>query len=472
MRGWRAPACLVVLAILLPSVLAASGSSAGTVHAAQVAADRGSLVGPLVGAAWSAPSPDASVEGLAISAASAQITLERSERPLVVTGLVPTAVVPANETVGHADWSGAAVQATALDAKARILVFPGAGETAVATAADQSVAVAVAGGSPQPFTRRASSSGADFIVPGVGLAVAAAGLVEVRGDFQLVVTGLTFVGTSDDGPTTLDTRRDEQTYADSPAGLSAQHVVSYEAILDLRDAVVSFPASLLVLRSADLTAEAIRFEGAQGSLAGQALQGEDVEADGLLRLRLEPRGHEVAASVQGPIDSLHIGALVVHPRPGGAGGPLWSFAIVAATMGVTLAVAHGLVGRQRFRLLDASLDDRRYDDALRLADRFRLHPWFRQDAVLAAALSLGELGRPAEARARLLAERRWAPGRRATRDFLLARAAVRLGELSEATRLLAASLLADPGLAAQAAADPVFTVVLDRGRRTPLEAYA
>lgn len=482
MPGRRGPRrTLLTLPLFLLALLGAPQAAAAnaTFHATTVSTDGAVFEGPLVGATitWDAHAEDPAalfLSELGLSAERAAVTLDRSERPLVLDAAgMGASVVPANETTSS--WVLADLQfaLAGADELARLAVWPLAPGSAslVGTGSFQAT---LSDGRPVILDAWASASRPDEQVPMAGLGLAPGGPVELRGDLRLRLSGITLAGTSDGGAeaASLDTRRQDEAQAGS-APLVARRSIVHEAFVDLHGAVLRLPAQHFAVGGLDAEAPVLRFEGATGPLFGAHADADAVAATGRLHLHAEPAEGGMVAGVSGRVASLQVGSAAVEVRQGPGDAWAWPLLAVAAL----LAGAYLVAGRSLVHALDRALGAGRYGAALRMAAWLRLYPWMRQDATLAAALSLMEVGRPAEAQRRLEARAAWSAGRRVTRDFLLARAAARLGDPSATLRHLAASLLADPALLAQARADPALAQVVAAAapapdRSSPSEAYA
>jgi hypothetical protein len=463
-------AALCLLALLLAP--AAAARPLAEIRAQSVAIDGGSVSGPLHGAAWAAPQPFA----LLLAAGSATVTLERSDRPLVVGGAV---VVPQEDRRDlDAEPVGSVLSAELLDApdpSALALVLPSLG--AAATAAFEAPAGLSPAGDPARFASRTAAGNPDHAFAPGGLHVdLAGGALEVRGSFRLVLTGLHVALATSEGSLDLDTRRVEQPVA-GPAGAAALHVVASEAILDLTDAVLRMPVALAGLGTATFAgADAMTLHQADGSLSGGpwsgALAGDHVALAGTLAgqvLAVAGTGR-LQASLSGTLRAVTLDGQALAPAAPAAPWPR----VAGSAFGVLLVVAAAYVhlGRRRFARLDAAMDRAAHPEALALAGRFRPFPWLAEDADLARAICLLSLARPADALQALDGRPRWAVGRRATRDFLAARAEAACGRPDAAARRLASSIALDHAFLAEAQVDAVLAPVLRALAPGPGEAYA
>lgn len=469
MGRFRTAWLIAPLLLLLALPQAGAVDVSARLQAARVEAAAGHLAGDFVASSWTRDEPG-DLPGLAITAAQAVVIVDRALReaqwqdgPLGPLSLRPTA----ESRDGPRTYTGLVLGNAAAVSPARVLLLPATDPAGGARAAvDGGLAVVPGGGADVVEPRLAAPSAPDFRLPvAASFEVRLAGpLLHVTGDVRVVVTGLDLAFTSDQGDVALSTgMRDESAVGPDANPLRRQE--SREAVLDLRGADLRLPADRAWFLAATLEAQDVVLEGAQGTfrwLGGeQEVDRVDIVASGRPRLSVARSPHAtLAAEFDGPVSSLAVdGTALALEEPGRPGPPLAGGLLLGALAILAIAV-HVLRGLVRFRAVDRALGNQRYADALALSGRFRLHPWHRQDAALAAALSLTELGRPAEARASLLAGAGWAPARQATRDFLLARAAARLGDQAEAVRRLAASLLADPGLLPQAKADAALAPVV------------
>lgn len=474
-------AALLSLILLLPH---AGAAPAARLLATALEVDAATATAPLAGFAWEADGmfTDVGLPALRATADHGALVVDRAERPLVVLGI---AVAPDGQTRSNATFEGLAIEVIAGGPGARLLVLPSAAGPAEVAASGRVAAT----GDPQrshAFVPRASTSRPQFeFGPGgllldvtataVSAAPATASLV--AGHVIVVASGLALRITSADGVTTVDTRRQE-----TGVGPAAQVVVR-EAVLELSGASVALPAGPVAVGPALLAADGPwTFRDARGLLTvgrnDVALAGEDAEVDGDLHVALAPATGGLDATVDGPIDRLSTAATEVRAQGGswpGSPGAVVATMLSAVTLAALAASAHHLRGRARFGRLDQAMEKRDHAAALGLASRFRLHPRLAQDADLAAAVCLAELGRAADARDRLRSRRHWSSQRLPMRDFVLARAQGALGERDEARRSLVQSLLADPGLLVLARADPALAPLLPQGAtggRDAQEAYA
>lgn len=311
--------------------------------------------------------------------------------------------------------------------------------------------------------------------------------MRITGSFLLVLDALDVNYTSGDGGAgRIETRREvpENLSASFETTTVAAHDVQHEAIIELWDATLTLPADgsfRAFVRGGTLAAQAIQFDAMSGQILGKNERGR-VQAFGDLQATLEARdGRDAEKAIGVRLDG-ELSRLLIEfrsvPVPQtaavgtvGASFPWLALALLAVP---AIPAAQWAAARHRFTKMDRALDRGDFRSALRLAGRFTPWPGQRQDGVLAAAICLLGLGRPAEASQRLEG-RRWSAGRRPMRDFLRARAHAALGHTDEATRALAASLLAEPSLIAQARTDPVLAGLLEdvrKGAPTTQEAYA
>ena len=446
--------------------------------------DAGLVGGDLAGSLWEElhPAADLASGQWALQAEAVEGVVERRDRPVTFSAgpwEVPVlrAEHPPGTPVQYTSWNATV---GALGEDARILVLPAGG----APSAVRMEAAADVGDGPDDVVEhpRKASGQPHFVEDAVGaLVVRPAGpaLATITGDFVVMVSGMRLEFTADQGDGSLDTRQRVEPHEPSGAVYRSS---AFEAVLELRGATVTLPTARLHLRQAALATESTMIlAGAKGTLElregsfvvdGQsvALHGKteavlvqsDATDDGL-RAVLSGR-HVSSMDVDGQAVPLSDSGMAAP----GLAAPPW----VWPAAGLALAGAYLLAGRQVFHAIDDALAHRRYGHALALTRWLRLHPWLRQDADLAAAISLTELGCASEARERLMG-RRWAAKRQATRDFLLARVAVRLGDRAEAVRRLAASLLAEPALRAQVVADPSLAALAGTSPDTlGREAYA
>lgn len=306
--------------------------------------------------------------------------------------------------------------------------------------------------------------------------------VTVSGSFRLVIDAIDIPYSAADGDGTIRTRTEAHL---PPAYYGATTVPTYstvrEAILDVWNATLVLDAGDLYVHRAVLSASSLDILGSTGQVAGRSVGDEPLHMQGDVVATVSSLDKEfMRVSLEGRMDLAIDGQPVAMP---GGVAPDTSAAIARGTTSplllALLAVpfipaAHWASSRRRFTRMDEALDRGDFNTALRLANRFTPWPGQRQDSILAAAICLLGLGRPAEACQRLEG-RRWSAGRRPMRDFLRARGHAALGQVDAAVRALAASLLAEPGLIGQARTDPVLAALVD-GPRDPSsssqEAYA
>jgi hypothetical protein len=465
--------------LLLPP---ADARPLGGLEAAGVDVSQGDLDAELLALRWLAPPPPSSVlggtpplslPGFSIAAARAEVTVYHSER--VGASEVPRDDPPTRATLTDAVASGAVGDA----ADARLTALPPSPGLATVSAGGAAFRIVPA---PAAMDSPARVTGAPDVRVETPQALqvepAGDGLLRITGSFRLVVDGLDFTLSSGPGSFEVHTRTD----VDGPqvqAGrvTYAAHSTFHEAVLDLEGASVVLPVTEAIVPSAHLgIAGRVTFRDSTVLASDAATQPDregthDLELEGSLTAELERRGPRIAATLDGALTRLAIdgqsASVAPASRLGGVPGPaLLAFAAVA-----TAAAMHAGIGRWRFARLDRLMAAGDYEAGLIASERFRLHPRLAADALLAGALCLTALGRPGEARTRLLA-RDWRPARRSMRDFVLARAAALLGERDEATLRLAASLLADPRLIPQARADPALAGLIPRAPPVAEEAYS
>jgi hypothetical protein len=475
----KAPAALGMLLLFLsvPPAKAETGSGPLVASSLSATADLGGD-GGFVGSSWSSMAVD---EGIplgrtALRASKAHVLVEHNERRLVVDDL---SLLPGEDSAAEDSYTDLAVAFSEMSTDARILVLP-RGPTAPTLLLDRVPMVIDQGpGATLRYEHRAAGGQPEFEVDATGafeVRPDAPAMATVQGDLRVVVTGFLLALEAADGSASADTRRQQGPL--EPSG-TARRTSSTEAIFDLEDAVVTVPMQAIQLSAATLTAHgSLHLQGAQGTFSVGAgrydLEGQDADLEGSPRAQVSRAEHGQAVELEGRITALAIDGTQVALPVAKVPSPMAMALFLVPFLGL-LAGLHVAMGRRRFGRLDAALQRKDYHTAIGLADRFRLHPWFGQDASLAGAIALTELERPAEARDLLRARARWSPRRAGTRDFLLARAAARLGDEVEAVRCLAASLVLDPGLLLQARSDPVLAGLARNWRRrtaVDLEAYA
>jgi hypothetical protein len=462
-HAWLALALLFFSSVLMAGWTATpvAAAPAASLSVTSAKAIDGAVEGPLVGSLWERlyPEADAALGAWSVQAGHADATMERRDRALVVEGV---SVLPNEDSATTASYTALSAVFTDVSGDARVLVLPAAPGSAVAVL--QGSLEVKAGPAEDGTHPHRAADGAEPFVERAGQAIEVrpsrdGATVTVSGDLRLVVTGLRLAVASQEGPAVLDTRRSDEP-AD-PSGI-ARRTSSVEAILDLRDAALVLPIDSLRLDEGLLAADAIDLRAADGDLVlrghSYSLERDDVTVGGAAAT-LGREGGRLTAGIRGDVDALTIaGQAVALPSQAGHRPP----AVVWPALLGFAAVTHVLLGRQVFRGIDDALGGQRYPEVLALARWLRLHPWLRQDTTLAVALSLSQLGRWQDARETLL-RGTWAPARVPMRDFLLARAAARLGDRPEGFRRLASSLLADPGLLPQAKADPDLAHLLAAG---------
>lgn len=471
---------LLLLVLLAP---AASAEAFATLDSVEVAVANAQLSGTLAGVAWLAnppagtplaPSGAVELPGFSLVAEHAIVTVHHVER-YGANDLPPGP--PTRWTVTNATAAGASG-----DAKdARLVAVPTSTGATLNVAGFQRLSAAAT--ETRSFPTRVTGGMDSAISTGKALLVERGddGLVELHGDFRLVVDGLDFVLGSDDGPRDVHTRSDiEGGELETPLGSYAAHSFVHEAVLDLTGAVLRLPASEAYVTEAAVSSQGPwAFRGASGRVetqAGPQQVAGYVELDGRVDGTLRRSDQRVAATLSGSVGGVVVDGQFTAIATAPASPPA-TLALAAAAAGGTvalLAAAHVLFGRWRFGRLDHAMDRADYRNALGLSRGFLGHPKLAQDAALAAAICMLALGRPDDARARLQARSEWTVRRRPMRDFLLARAQAALGRADEATRLLASSLVAEPSLLPQAQADPFLADILRgvRPRTASEEAYA
>lgn len=459
----------VAIVLLLSSLVSLPAASADAANAAgftarSIGSTDASLDGSLAGALWQDVRPDAAVpfSQWRVDAERAEAVVERTDHALVLS--TGTSVVPDEPSSTASSYTGLVATFEAMSTDVRILALPAGSEPAIVRL-DGGVDIEAGPAGPITHPHRAAGGAAPFSIDAAHAAEVRPraertqpAMATISGDVRLVVTGFLVGISSDQGPDSIDTRRQDE--ALDPAG-TTWRTSSVEAVFDLEDAVVVVPVAVLHVGGGVVASRApLQMQDARGTWVVRhhslALERNRLDVTGAPTATLQRSADGLHVAMAGRIDGVAVdGQQVALSEPAKTPAPVAWIALI-----VLAVVTHVLLGRQLFRGIDDALERRAYGDALALVPWLRLHPWHRQDATLAAALSLTELGRAGEARARLLAPGNWGAARRPTRDFLLARAAARLGDRAESARRLAASLLADPGLLGQAKADPALAAVV------------
>jgi hypothetical protein len=514
MRTWRA-AVAAGLLLLVPLASAADAGPVAVVTVSELQVAAGTLDGSLAGLIWLSPSsqnitrqltenrPDPTQPGevagwandtasrvantqprvggpgdlrlpnLSVSAARARITVHEADQYGYHQGEVRSTTVERTDLriegrpVGDDDLS-------------RLMVVPMGNEVSLARLDGALAANAVLSDPGDTKSHLQLDHGIDLASTVRAVSTEGASLA-VTGSFRLVLNAVEVPYRSAEGEGLVDGR---PSYATEPAAhvsygsLGTGVYTNREAVVELWDATLVFGGGRMHIRQAALATPSIDLKPSEGQVAGQAA-GASVQAEGDLVAALAYDAGNLSVAIGGRVVRLVNGGqdvpvphtatpdIAAGPGPGALGLAVLLLAIPA------LPAAHWAAGRRRFTKMDRALDRGEFQAALRLADRFTPWPGQRQDSVLAAAICLIGLGRPAEACERL-STGRWSAGRRPMRDFLRARGHAALGEVEEATRALAASLLAEPSLAAQARTDPILAALVE-GSRDPAssqEAYA
>lgn len=431
------------------------------------------------------PPGDVNAPPLKVEAASAHVQIWRSTQQAYLE--------PTVEQVADDLWTGFRIDATARgdEESARLLVLPldegvpvarAGGASLLVTAADSTKLPALKSRADHPFTVDLANT--------IKAEPLGGGQVRVTGSFRIVVNALDLPYESNDGPGAVNTRRQLGPGAQmvSYGGTSvATNSSTYEAFIDVRDATLVMDGGDLYVHQPSLVAPVLDLQQAAGDLAGYGV-GAQAHAEGSLDAFLESEPTATAPALRASLDGW-LSRLVVDGQEREIPAAFAARAAAATPAGPSVAPSAGLAiallaipalpaaqwaaSRRRFTKMDRALDRGDFETALRLAGRFTPWPGQRQDGVLAAAICLIGLGRSAEACDRLEGSRRWSASRRPMRDFLRARGHAALGRTEEATEALAASLLAEPALIAQARTDPVLAGLLD-GPKDPTtqEAYA
>lgn len=485
--------CLLGLAILLLLFPSGQAAQATTLYVLGLDAQGGALAGGFAGTWWDPAGPDdIELPEFAITAERLDILVMHSNKTWGVDGVGEPLPTQVKESHDWHNLTGAQASGARGDADdARVLALPGAPASAAVYANGALTRLVPSGGRDLAFAPVAGTGEKSFPNPDppgtydYRIAAASAiqvdpvghGMLRLTGSFRLVVTGLDLVLASDQGPFELHTRTTTLDRVGKPGDLVyVRDLKVHEAILHLTGASVLIPVDHAYFATPVLSdADAVSFQGATGVLhsgsQSHTLDGADVRVTGAFEttLRRTPEGR-VQADLQGTVSAPGLDADTASTKGVLPVAP-WQAAAFAA-FAMAAAVVHVALGRSRFRRMDAAMDRGQYAEALALTDRFALHPRLVQDAVLARAVCLLAVGKPAEALRELDARNRWAVHRRAMRDFLAARAEAALGRTGAAVRRLAVSLAANPTLLPEAQLDPVLAPLLRAAQPGPSEAYA
>jgi hypothetical protein len=474
------------LLLLLPLASAAEAPPVATLSVSAVSATDGALEGPLVGAVWTAPkltlgsmprtSATDSVETLQVPLLDLQARFARIslyQKHSIAANRDPTDSHSPKVTEAS-DLRLDGMPAGDADS-ARLVVMPMASEPSLLHV-DGPLRANRTDATTLPLTPR--STDVQFSVPLNDTAYVAsagdAGTLRITGSFRLVLDAIDLPYTSGSGSGHIAAREDlGPVWAYGGSTTASPDMVEREAVVDLWDATIVVTRVPAFFSHAALRSTALDFENSTGKAGSRAVALEPVHAEGDLLASVAVSADHVdslAVRVVGQASDLRLGA---HSVAASGHSPPPATLALALLAIPALPAAQWAVARRRFTRMDRALDRGDFQAALRLSERFTPWPSQRQDSILAAAICLLGLGRPAEACERL-AGSRWSIGRRPMRDFLRARGNAALGRVEEAQRALAASLLAEPALIAQARTDPVLAALVDgpRDATATQEAYA